>query len=89
MSRASVRYLRSRTQRVEQSKFTRPHYMYSKPKVSVLPGIRKRGWGSATHFVEVRAEGVGEGVNFVEIELLAIFIAGEGDAGPCSIDMDP
>ena len=63
--------------------------MESKAKVSVQLGIRKREWGNATHLVEVRAEGVGEAVNFVEIELLAIFIAGEGDAGPCSVDMDP
>ena len=73
MSRASVRYLRSRTQRVEQSKFTRPHYTYSKLKVSVQLG--SEGVSGAAYFVEVRAEGVGERVDFVEVELLAIFIA--------------
>ena len=63
--------------------------MESKAKVSVQLGIRKREWGNATHLVEVRAEGVGKGVDFVEVELLAVFIAREGDAGPCSINMDP
>lgn len=39
--------------------------------------------------MEVGAEGIGEGVDFVEIELLAIFITREGNAGPRSVDMYP
>lgn len=84
ISRASVRRFRSRTHRVEQSKFTKPHSK-STSEVRIYAHARE----SLTDLVEVRAERVCIAVDFIQIAFGPVFRACKGYARPRGIHMHP
>jgi hypothetical protein len=82
MSRAE-RCVRERTQRVEASKLTRPHWrrFFSKEK--------REAWEDAAHLVKISAERVGGGVDRVEVQRVARLGAAQSDARPRGVDVQP
>lgn len=83
MSSASVRFLLFLIQSVEQSKFTSPHYVSTiENKCWILQTLE-------TYLVEISAERMGKGVDFVKIELAAIFWACKCYTSPCCVYVYP